>query len=159
MTEDADDNYFEDLRVGSVRELGSYTVTKAEILEFGERWDPQPFHVGEEAAKNSIFDDLVASGLHTLCICHRVTADAFYLDTAILGSPGIVDITFAEPVYPGDTLSIRMEVDKKRALESRPTRGLVHLAFTVSNQDDETVMTSTVKTLVGRREAGESNRQ
>lgn len=154
MTGDADDNYFEDLQVGSVRDLGSYTVTKAEILEFGKQWDPQPFHVDEEAARDSIFGDLVASGLHTLCICHRVAADAFYLDTAVLGSPGMVDITFAEPVYPGDTLSVRMEVDEKRALESRPTRGLVHLALTVLNQDDETVMTTTVKTLVGRREAG-----
>lgn len=154
MTGDPDDLHFEDVHVGTGHELGTYTVTKEEILEFVEQWDPQPFHVDEEAAKDSIFGDLVASGLHTLCICQRVATNAFYSDAAILGSPGMVDITFAEPVYPGDTLSVRMVINEKRTLESRPSRGLVHLTFTLTNQDDETVMTNTVKTLVRRRESG-----
>lgn len=145
--------YFEDMEVGVPRELGTYHLTKEEIVDFAEQWDPQPFHVDEQAAKDSIFGELVASGLHTMCICHRVAAKGFYLNAAILGGPGMEDVTFHRPVCPGDTLRVTMEISDKRPLQSRTDRGLIHIAFTVTNQDDETVMTSTVMSLVGRRKA------
>lgn len=145
--------YFEDIEVGVPRELGTYHVTKEDIVNFAEQWDPQPFHVDEEAAKDSIFGELIASGLHTMCICHRVAAKGFYLDAAILGGCGMDDITFHRPVCPGDTLEVTMEISDKRPLQSRTDRGLIHIDFTVTNQDDETVLTSIVMSLVGRRQA------
>ena len=152
MTDNRTDlRHFEDIEVGAVHELGTYAVSAEGIVEFAEQWDPQYFHVDAGAAADSMFGELVASGIHTLAILQRVAALNYYAETDVLGGLGIEDIQFTSPVRPGDTLTVTMEVESKRDLESSSNRGLIHFDFTVTNQDDETVLTATVLSLVGKR--------
>ncbi len=134
--------YFDDIEIGSVEDTDSYTVTREEILEFGRRFDPQPFHVDEDAAERSPFGGLVASGWHTAAIAMRLTVDAWFgPGRGSLGSPGVDEIRWLKPVRPGDTLTVHCEVVDKRPLQSRPDRGLVRTKSTVRNQHGEDVMT------------------
>ncbi|GAA0655905.1 MaoC family dehydratase [Salarchaeum japonicum] len=144
--------YYEDYDVGDVEEFGSYTVTKEEILEFAEQFDPQPFHVDEEAAKESPFGGLIASGWHTASLWMKLMVEHHYDDAASLGSPGVEEIQWTEPVRPGDTLSVRLEVAEKRPLESDPRRGLLTTDTAMFNGDDEVVMTMRGKAFYERRE-------
>jgi len=144
--------HYEELAVGEEHALGEYDVSREEIIEFASEWDPQPFHVDEAAAEESMFGELVASGLHTLCICHRVAAGGFYQDAAVLGGLGMEHISFPEPVRPCDTLTVSMQVTDKQPHGEAPDLGRVDMEFTVTNQDGEPVLTNLVKTLVGRRD-------
>jgi len=143
--------YYEDFEVGDVEEFGSYTVSKEEIVEFAEQFDPQPFHVDEEAAKQSPFGGLIASGWHTASLWMKLMVEHHYDDAASLGSPGVEEIQWTEPVRPGDTLSVRLEVAEKRPLESDPGRGLLTTDTAMFNQDDEIVMTMRGKAFYERR--------
>ena len=134
--------FFEDIALGEMRECGSYTVEREEIVEFGHRYDPQPFHVDEEAAARSPFGGLIASGWHTIAICMRLMVlEMIASDAGSWGSPGADEIRWLEPVRPGDTLSVRTEVIEKVPSRSKPDRGLVKIRATVSNQHDRNVMT------------------
>lgn len=134
--------YFEDIEVGDRRELGAYTFTREEILEFGRRFDPQPFHVDEEAAKRSPYGGLIASGWHTVSACMKIVVSSMLgAESGSLGSPGADEIRWLKPVRPGDTLSVLTEVIEKRPSSSKPDRGLVKLRWTASNQHGEDVMT------------------
>jgi len=134
--------YYDDLEIGSVRTTGSYTVTREEILDFGLRFDPQPFHVDEAAAARSWFGGLVASGWHTASICMRLNVDAMHeAGGGSLGSPGVDEIRWLTPVRPGDTLTATAEIIDKRQLKSKPDRGLVRSRWTMTNQHGEAVMT------------------
>lgn len=136
--------YFEDLEVGASYEVGRHTVSKEEIIEFAERFDPQPFHVDEEAAASSMFGELVASGLHTLCLSVRLFVTEFVAGDdglANMGGLGMDDLRWHEPVRPGDTLRLEIEVANKRRSRSREDRGYVDFTRTVFNQDDVAVMT------------------
>jgi acyl dehydratase len=143
--------HYEELPVGEPRELGSRSVSESEIVEFARKWDPQPFHVDRAAARESMFGELVASGLHTMAITNRIVADGFYLDVAVLGGPGIENIRFTEPVRPGDTLTVTLEVVSKRVTESDASRGLVRMAQRTTNQDGTQVLSMEVLSLVARR--------
>lgn len=133
--------HFEDFRAGEAIDLGSYRVTRREILEFAERWDPQPFHTDEEAARESIYGGLIASGWHTCAMAMRMLCDSVLLRAASLGSPGVDEVRWLLPVRPGDTLHGRMTVLETRPSRSRPDRGIVRSRWEVRNQDDEVVMT------------------
>lgn len=133
--------YFEDFKTGDVFELGSRSVTKEEILDFARQFDPQPFHIDEERAKDSIYGGLIASGWHTASMAMRLLADEILVDAAGMGSPGLDELRWPKPVRPGDTLSARMEVLSSRASESKPDRGVVNSRIEVSNQKGETVLT------------------
>jgi acyl dehydratase len=134
--------YYDDIEIGAQRTTGSYTVTREEILDFGRRFDPQPFHVDEEAAERSWFGGLVASGWHTASICMRLNIDALQgAGGGSLGSPGVDEIRWRKPVRPGDTLTATNEVVDKRPLASKPDRGLVRSQWTVTNQHGDVVMT------------------
>jgi len=133
--------FYEDIPVGTVRESEGYAVTREEILEFGRRFDPQPFHVDEAAARRSPFGGLIASGWHTAAIAMRLTVDTRMGPGGSLGSPGVDELRWLRPVRPGDTLTVRCEVVDKRPLESKPDRGLVRTRTTVRNQHGQDVMT------------------
>jgi acyl dehydratase len=133
--------YWEDLPVGTVIDLGTHEVTKDEILEFASKYDPQPFHTDEEAAKDSIYGGLIASGWHTCAMMIRLLCDSLLLRAASLGSPGIDEIRWIKPVRPADTLHGRMEVIESRASRSKPDRGIVKSRWEVTNQDGNVVMT------------------
>jgi acyl dehydratase len=133
--------WFEDFPEGSVREFGGVTVSKEDIVAFARQYDPQPFHVDEEAALGSAFGGLVASGWHTCALTMRMTCDAFLLHAASAGSPGMENVRWLKPVRPGDTLRVRLRTVRARALKSRPNLGVVRQAFEVTNQSGETVLT------------------
>ena len=132
--------YWEDFPVGSVREFGGITMTREDIVEFARRFDPQPFHVDEEAARHSPFGGLIASGWHTASVAMRMACDAFLLESASLGSPGIEQLNWVKPVRPGDTLHAVLTVQEVRPSQSKPDRGTARIHIDVTNQADELVM-------------------
>lgn len=144
--------FFEDFQVGAVHESGRYTVTKEEILEFARRFDPQPFHVDEEAALQSQFGGLIASGWHTMALCHKiVVTEILGPDSGSLGSPGVDEIRWLKPVRPGDTLWVRSEVLEVTPARSKPG-GLVKFRYRVRNQNDEDVMAAVGNGFFRRRD-------
>lgn len=145
--------YWEDFAPGQVYELGSHTVTGEEIVEFASRWDPQPFHVDEEAAKRSSFEGLAASGWHTACISMRLYAEGLLLDTAGMGSGGLEELRWLVPVRPGDVLSASVSVLDVAPSSKRPDRGTVFMRWEVHNGAGEVVLRMTGRGLFGRRPA------
>lgn len=133
--------FWEDFAVGQVREFGRYPVTREAVLDFARDFDPQPFHLDDGAAERSLFGRLAASGWHTCAMAMRMMCDAYLLDAASLGSPGLENLRWSHPVYPGDTLHGHLTVLESRPLASRPDVGLVRSRWTLLNQDDVTVLT------------------
>lgn len=133
--------YFEDLEIGAVREFGRYQVTREEVTEFARRYDPQPFHLDDEAAAATHFGRLSASGWHTCAMTMRMLVDSMTeVQQAGLGSPGIDNLRWVKPVYPGDTLRVRTEVIEKRRSQSKPWLGLFKSRAQTFNQNDELVL-------------------
>lgn len=145
--------YWEDFPVGDVREFGATEVTREMIIEFASRYDPQPFHVDEEAARHSLFGGLCASGWHTSALAMRMMCDEYLLKAASLGSPGIDNLRWLKPVFAGDTLSVRLTVLASRPMASKPHVGLVQSRWEVLNQQRETVMTMEGWGMYRRRDA------
>ena len=133
--------FWEDFPVGHVREFGAYLVTREAVLAFAREFDPQPFHLDDRAAEASLFGRLAASGWHTCAIAMRMICDAYLLDAASLGSPGLDKLSWVRPVFPGDTLHMRLEVLESRPLASRPGVGMIRSHWDVLNQANETVLT------------------
>ncbi|WP_436348111.1 MaoC/PaaZ C-terminal domain-containing protein [Natronorubrum sp. FCH18a] len=132
--------YYEDLECGVVHETGTYTIRKDEIISFAEQFDPQPFHIDEEAAEESMFGGLVASGLHTLCLTVRFFTTEFVRgddDIALIGGGGMDKLRFHEPVRPRDTLQFRVKISKKSPSESRSDRGHVYFRHSATRDDTE----------------------
>ena len=144
--------YFEDIEVGSVYETGSYEITKAEIVEFAEKYDPQPFHVDEAAAADSAFGELVASGWHTASICMRLLVDDYIDPESAMGAGGVDELRWIRPVRPGDTLRCEIEILEKRPSKSNPEMGHVRTKLTGYNDDDEPVISWKSLSMVRRRE-------
>lgn len=134
------DRYFEDYVEGTVREFGPAAISEEEIIAFGKQFDPQPFHTDPEAAKDSIFGGLIASGWHTAAVTMRILVEKYLSDVASLGSPGVEELRWLKPVYPGDQLSARVTVIETRRSRSKPDRGIVRSYIEVFNQDREVVM-------------------
>ncbi|WP_135822245.1 MaoC family dehydratase [Halostella litorea] len=144
--------YFEDVEPGTVTDCGTTTVTEAEIREFAAEFDPLPFHTDPEAAAESRFDGLIASGYHTLSLSVRLLVDAVRSQRAVVGGLGIDDVRWHAPVRPGDELAVENEILDTRPSESDPTSGVVHESITVTNGDGETVLTLENYELVARRD-------
>jgi acyl dehydratase len=146
--------YFEDVEVGEVHEFGEYHLTEDEVVEFGERYDPQPFHVDAEAAEESMFGELVASGWHTASMSMRMLVEGpdGGEERASMGSPGVDELRWHQPVKPGETLSLRTEVLEKRPSESRDDRGYVKSRLETYNGDGELVMSWVATTIYERRD-------
>ncbi len=146
--------YFEDIEVGKVSKFGSYAVTREEVIDFATRFDPQPFHLSDEAAAKTHFGRLSASGWHTCAMMMAMlVANMKENAQAGLGSPGQDQLKWLTPVYPGDTLSIEAEVLDKRASASRPEMGIYHSKITVLNQHGVAVMTTIATGLISTRPA------
>jgi acyl dehydratase len=147
--------HFEDWQPGEVLQFGRYEVTAAEIKEFAIEFDPQSFHLDEEAAKDSLFGGLIASGWHSAGIMMRLIVDHGAFVGANIASPGFDDIAWTKPVRPGDVLSVRVEVTRKRRSESKPDRGVVSFRQELLNQDGEIAMSLDSLVLYRCREPGE----
>ncbi|HEY7654026.1 MAG TPA: MaoC family dehydratase [Methylomirabilota bacterium] len=132
--------YFEDVEIGETTRFGRYEVTREEILEYARQFDPQPFHLDEEAARASMFGGLVASGWHTGAMFIRMVCDGMVPTAATSGSMGFDDLKWLKPVRPGDVLSVESVVREKIESRSRPDRGIVKIESRVSNQRREVVM-------------------
>lgn len=132
--------YWEDFPVGNTRKSESVIVSKEEIMHFARQFDPQPFHVDEAAAADSIFGGIIASGWHTCSLAMRLMCDAYALEAASLGSPGVENIKWLKPVRPGDSLHLTLLVLEARVLASKPNIGLVRSKWHLFNQKDECVM-------------------
>jgi len=143
--------YFEDLQVGQVWEHGPRTVSRDEVVAFAREFDPQPFHLDEEAALRSPYRGLIASGWHTAALCQRMVIDGLEGESASLGSPGVDELRWLRPVRPGDTLWLRVECVETRPSHSKPDRGLARFRYDLRNQAGETVMTMTGLALFARR--------
>lgn len=142
---------WEDFAPGRVFELGSTRVEREAVLAFARDFDPQPFHLDDAAAEASLFGRLAASGWHTCAMVMRLMCDGYLNDSASLGSPGIDELRWLKPVYPGDTLHVRMEVLESRPMKSKPHVGLVLSRWRVTNQDGVDVMTMQGWGMFGRR--------
>lgn len=134
------DFYWEDFPAGSVREFGSQHVTREAVLAFAHEFDPQPFHLDDEAAEASLFGRLSASGWHTCAMMMRMTVDEYLRNSSSLGSPGVESLRWLKPVFPGDTLSVRLEVLEARPMTSKPGVGLTRSRWEVLNQRREIVL-------------------
>ncbi len=146
--------YFEDLEVGQETYFGSYEVTREEVLEFARKYDPQPFHLSDEAAATTYFGRLSASGWHTCAMTMSTIVRYFGTHPqAGLGSPGIDDLRWLKPVYPGDTLHVNGRIADKTPSRSKPEIGTFRTETTVTNQDDVPVLRFTSIVLIRRKPA------
>ena len=146
-----EDRYFEDYIPGAVHECGSIAVEEAEVLAFGRRFDPQPFHTQPEEAKESVFGGLIASGWHTASLMMRLFVDHYLSRVASLSSPGVDELRWLKPVRPGDELSLWVTVLETSRSRSKPDRGVVRSYIEVRNQRGEVVMTMKALNLLGCR--------
>ena len=143
--------YFEDYPAGAVETLGRIDVDEQEVLAFARRYDPQAFHTDPAAARDSAFGGLIASGWHTASTAMRMACDAFLLESASLGSPGIDELKWVKPVRPGDTLRTRLTVLEARPSETKPHIGLLRTRWEILNQANECVMTLEGHSMFRRR--------
>ncbi|MDB5701939.1 MAG: MaoC family dehydratase [Sphingomonadales bacterium] len=134
--------YFEDVKPGSKSAFGRYAVTREEVIEFATKFDPQPFHLSDEAAAATYFGRLSASGWHTAAMMMSMLVANFSdIQQAGLGSPGLDELRWLKPVYPGDVLRVETEIIDKAPSRSKPDMGSFRSKATVFNQDDVAVMT------------------
>ena len=143
--------YFEDYRVGDRLASAASVISADMILDFARTYDPQPFHTDPEAAKQSIYGGLIASGFQTLALGFRLLWDTGVFEGASMGSPGFDELRWLRPVRPGDTLRVESEVVETRPSSSKPDRGLVRIAQRYLNQTNEPVLTFTSMHLIKRR--------
>ena len=144
--------YFEDMDVGATRVFGHYDVTREEVLDFARKYDPQPFHLSDEEAAKTHFGRLAASGWHTCAMTMAVIARAVVDDRqAGLGSPGVDELRWLKPVYPGDRLTVTGTIVDKTPSRSKPEIGSVRTETIVTNQDEVPVMRFTSIVLMRRR--------
>lgn len=139
-------HYLEDLRIGQRFQSGSHTMTAEEIKRFAAEYDPQPFHLDDEAARATLFGGLAASGWHTAAVSMRLNVEAAPFAGGIIGSGG--ELVWTKPVRPGDTLQVETEVLDIVPSRSKPDRGMVTVRCTTRNQHGETVQTFTPKLVV-----------
>jgi len=143
----------EDLVPGQRRSFGPRVLTREEILAFARDWDPQPFHLDEEAAARSPFGGLIASGWQTAALCMRLVVDGLLAGSTSIGSPGLDELRWLKPVRPGDALTVELTVLEVTPSRSKPDRGSVRLSYTCTNQKGETVMTLVARVIFLRRGA------
>lgn len=145
--------YFEDFVVGSRHPLGSRQISEDEIIAFAKQYDPQPFHIDPEAARNSIYGGLISSGWMTCGVMMRMLVDNLTSHSASMGSPGVDEIRWIKPVYAGDTLTVTLIVLDARPSKSKPDRGVVMTQWEAVNQRGELVCTVKGMGMYGRRPA------
>jgi acyl dehydratase len=144
--------YYEDIEVGTTRDCGSVDVDREEMVAFAERYDPQPIHVDEAAARGSVYGGLIASGWFTASLVARELVTGFMNDLASLGGRGMDDIRWHRPVRAGDELSVSIEVLEKEPSDRNPAIGDYRVEVVAENGDGETVLTMVGLGVVERRE-------
>lgn len=133
-------HYLEDISVGDKLEFGRYEVTAEEIVDYARRFDPQPIHLDDDAAREAGLGGLIASGWHSVGMYMRMLVDNVLVGGSSMPSPGADEVRWLIPVRPGDVLSIRSEVLETRPSRSKPDRGIVRSRYEMINQDGDAVM-------------------
>ena len=129
--------HYEDFPAGEIVTYGAYEVTAGEIIAFAAMYDPQPFHLDEEAGRASILGGLCASGWHVCAMLNRMNVDAYLVRSAGMGSFGLEEVKWLRPVFAGDTLSIRRSTVERRVSARRPDMGIIKFHWQMLNQDHE----------------------
>jgi acyl dehydratase len=143
--------YWEDFSPGSVSDYGPRRISREEMVAFAAEYDPQSFHLDEDAARLSLLGGLSASGWHSCCLMMRILTDGFIGDSTFMGAPGIEEVRWLKPLRPGESITIRSTVLETRASQSRPRMGFVKFLFEMLNASGEPIMTLTVTPMFGRR--------
>jgi acyl dehydratase len=143
--------HWEDFTIGGVAEYGPRHVSREEMVAFAAEFDPQPFHLDEEAGRASLLGGLSASGWHSCCLMMRMLTDGFIGDSTFMGAPGVEEVRWLKPLRPGESVTIRATVLETRASQSRPQMGFVKFLFEMLNAAGEPVMTLTVTPMFARR--------
>ncbi len=146
--------YFEDFQVGDRFETPGITLTRAQIIEFAMRYDPQPIHMDVVAAEAGPYGGLIASGFQTLVLTFRLFYQRGWFQDSSLGGPGLDELRWLKPVYPGDTIRALIKVADARPSNSDPGRGVLIFHYDTYNQNDEVVMTYRAPSLIRRRPTG-----
>jgi len=145
--------YFEDIAEGDVRDLGSFSLSREEIVAFAERYDPQRIHTDPEFAEAGPYGGLIASGWHTASACMRLIVEGILADADSMGALGMDELRWLAPVRPGDTIDVTNEILETAPSESRDDRGYVTNRTVGTNQDGKEVITMTGVNIFGRRDA------
>jgi acyl dehydratase len=148
--------YFEDYVPGMTRDCGSVSVGQAEIISFASQFDPQPFHVDPVAAAGGPFGGLIASGWHTAGLVMRLIVDHYVAAESSLGSAGLDELRWPNPVRPGDTLRVHVTVMEARRSQSKPDRGIVKTLIEAENQDGQTVLRASAINFIRVRSAADA---
>jgi acyl dehydratase len=146
--------HWEDFTPGAVAIYGPRLVTREEIVAFAAEFDPQPMHLDEAAAANTLLGGLGASGWHTCCLLMRLITEGFLLDSASMGAPGVDEVRWLKPVRPGTQIRVRVTVVDKRVSSSRPEMGFVKFQYEVLDEQDMVLTTLVSSMMMLRREAG-----
>ena len=141
--------YADDLTVGDVYELGSHTVTAEELTTFASTWDPQFFHVDEEAARRGLFGGLIASGVHTMAVFQRLSVRGFWAHSATVAARGIRDVRFLSPMRPGTTLVGRLVIGE--VVHRDPERSLVTVDGMLDEESGTAVLRMSLDAYLARR--------
>jgi len=148
-----ENRYLEDYEPGSVHEFGTIAVEESDIIEFARRFDPQVFHTAPQAAKQTMYGGLIASGWHTASLMMRLFVDYYLSAIASLGSPGVDELRWKKPVRPGDALSLRVTVIETKRSRSKPDRGILTSFIEVINQNHDVVMSMQAVNMLLYRQA------
>jgi acyl dehydratase len=143
--------FAEDYKVGDSFELGQFEVTRKEVVEFAQKYDPFPFHIDDEAAKATVFGGIISSGWLTALVWLRLMHRHFVCDETVLGSPGHEEMVWPTPVRPGDRLSGSVEIKESRVSKSKPELGFVRYTAKLTNQENEEVFITTSTLIVKSR--------
>jgi acyl dehydratase len=145
------ERYFDDFAVGDRFVTRGVTLTESLIIDFALTHDPQPFHIDVEAARESNYGGLIASGFQTLALGFRMVLETGIFRDSSMGSPGFDELRWLKPVRPGDTLHTELEVREKTPSRSKPDRGILRVAYSIRNQRGEEVLTFLSMHLLKRR--------
>jgi acyl dehydratase len=145
------DLFFDDFPIGARFETAGLTVTEQAILDFGRRYDQQPYHINLEAAGQSMFGGLIASGIQTIVLSFGLFFGRNLIQASSLASPGMDEIRFHGPLKPGDTIHVTVEVTDAKPSRSKPDRGVIWMRHDTLNQHDAIIMSMTVRHILKRR--------
>lgn len=146
-------SYFEDVEIGVPRQDGTYTLERDEVIEFARKWDPQPWHLDDEAAAKTLFGRISACYSHMFAILSKLTNEREGA-LAVVAGLGFEEMYMSRPAYPGDVLQLESECLAKRESRSKPDRGIVTTRFSLRNQHGEEVLGGRGRAMVARRPAG-----
>lgn len=143
--------YLDDFEVGETFVSPGITITESEIIEFALKYDPQSFHLDVNAASESLYGGLIASGFQTMALCFRLFIQNGMLAESSMGSPGIDELRFLAPVRPGDTLHTENEVIEVKPSRSKEDRGILRLKYVAINQHGDAVLSFITNHLLKRK--------